>query len=116
MKMLAVDDRNDIYIGLDGKLTINKDLEACMQACEHAAQAQLGEMILSLDQGIPNFQTIWRDSRNVAQFEAYLRRALLSVENVIEVKDLETIVRDNKLFYTATIATTFGLEVTNGQL
>lgn len=107
-KMLAVDDNNDLFIRGSGLLALNSDLDAVMQAAQHAAQAQLGEMILAIDQGVPNFQTIWESATNVAQFQAYLRRAIMSVDGVIEVRDLETEVRDNVIFYAATIVTIYG--------
>lgn len=107
-KTLEVDENNDLYIGGDGLLAIGEGVSAVMQNAQQAAQAQLGEMILAIDQGVPNFQTIWESAANVAQFEAYLRRAIQSTDGVIEVKELDTVVRDNTLFYTATIETIYG--------
>lgn len=113
-KTLAVNENNDLYIAGDGRLAVRETLEAVMQNAQQAAQAQLGEMVLSIDQGVPNFQTIWESSANVAQFQAYVRRAILSTEGVIEVKELDTVVRDNAIFYTATIVTVYGQGVLNG--
>lgn len=111
MRNLAVDQNNDLFIGGDGRLSINVDLDAAMQSAQHAAQAQLGEMVLNINQGVPNFQTIWESSANLAQFEAFVRAAILATPNVIEVRDLNTEVRDGTVFYTATIATIYGTGV-----
>ena len=112
-KCLAVDENNDLFLRPDGLLAVNEDLASVMQSAQHAAQAQLGEMVLAIDQGVPNFQTIWESAANVAQFQAYLRRALLQVVGVIEVRELDTRVADNTLFYTATIVTIYGTGVLN---
>jgi len=113
-KSFSTNPNNDIFISPDGQLSISSDLSAVLQACQQAAQAQLGEMVLSIDQGVPNFQTIWRDAANVAQFEAYVRRALQSVTNVLEVSEFNSKVSDNKISYSATILTTFGRAQLNG--
>lgn len=108
MKVFASNTNNDIYIGTDGNLATKTDLYAVMQAAQQASQAQLGEMIYAIDQGVPNFQTIWQSSANVAQFEAYLRRTILSVEGVTKITSLNTEVRDGTVFYTAEIETIYG--------
>lgn len=114
-KSFSLNSNNDIFIGLDGLLSISNDLEAVLQDCATAAKAQLGEMILSIDQGVPNFQTIWQSAANVAQFEAFLRRTILRVSGVTEIKSLSVVVRDNTLFYTAEIVTIYGQgALTNG--
>jgi hypothetical protein len=114
-KCFAVNVNNDIYIGRDGNLAINQNLAALMQACAHAAKAQLGEMMLAADEGVPNFETIWSDATNVAQFEAYVRRQISKVEGVIEVREFSVEIADNKAIYSATIVSIYGTEVlTNG--
>lgn len=112
--MIATDSKNDIYINPDGKLAMVQGLEATLQACAHACKAQLGEMVLALLQGIPNFQTIWNGAPNVVQFEAYIRKTLLQVVGVVDVLDLVTGISDNVLSYEATILTIYGQEVLNG--
>lgn len=107
-RMIAVDSRNDIYIGKDGSLTLNRDLIAVMQAAQHAAQAQLGEMVLAVDEGVPNFQTVWESAANIAQFEAYVRRAILSVEGVTGIQEFTATVSNNAVQYSATINTIYG--------
>lgn len=107
MKTLTTDNNNDIFVSR-GRLAVSEEFESVMQCCEHAVQAQLGEMVLAADRGVPNFQTIWSDSTNVAQFEAYLRRAIMSVENVTGIKSLTVKVQNNQAIYSAEIETSFG--------
>lgn len=114
MRMFSVDSNNDIFVGRNGNLAISTELEACLQACEHAVKAQLGEMVLNFDQGVPNFQTVWQRSANIAQFEAYVRAAIMSVAGVIEVKDFAASVVNNKVEYRAVIRTIYGASAING--
>lgn len=115
-KVFTVDENNDLVIASDGKLGISSGLEAVMQACEHAAYAQLTEMVLAVDQGVPNFQTIWNGSPNVTQFEAALRRQIMAVADVVEVVSVVITVANNVLSYTATIRTIYGQDDINGRL
>lgn len=111
---LAVDSLNDLFIGGDGALAMVSDLEATLQACEHAAKTQLAEMIYAVDAGVPNFATVWNGSPNRSQFEAFMRRTLLAVQNVTEVSELSTSVANHVLSYRAVIKTIFGTGVING--
>lgn len=107
-KTLGINESNDIFIGVDGKLSVLSDLDAVMQCCQTAAQAQLGEMVLAIDQGVPTDETVWTSSANVAQFEAYVRQAILTVAGVIQITDFSVIVQNNQVQYSATISTIFG--------
>lgn len=113
-RSLAVDGTNDIFVGADGSLAVAVGIDAVMFACAQAAQAQLGEMVFAVDEGMPNFQTVWNGAPNVGQFEAFLRRTLLSVADVTGV-DSVTITRSGSvLSYIAEIRTIYGLGVLNG--
>lgn len=113
-QVFAVDNNNDLFIQNNGQLAINRNLEAVLQACEHIAKAQLLEMVLNTERGVPNFETVWNGSPNIAQFEAYLRRNLLTVPDVIEIVSLDTTVQNNVLSYLAEIRTIYGTGVLNG--
>jgi hypothetical protein len=113
-RVFTVDSNNDLIIAGDGNLAISSDLAATLQACEHAAKAQLSEMVLAVDEGIPNFQTVWTGAPSVIQFEAYLRRSLLAVVGVLDIVELTTVVANNILSYNVTIATIYGEGVING--
>jgi hypothetical protein len=112
--MLAVNSKNDLYLGADGNLARSADITAIMQAAQHAAQTQLGEMIYATDQGIPNFDIVWNGSPNRSQFDAFLRRALLAVDGVQQIRELDISAAGNVLSYRAVIQTVFGTAVLNG--
>lgn len=111
---LATNNQNDIYLGSNGNLVMLRDLAAIEAACATAAKAQLGEEVLSVNAGIPNFQTIWVGSPNYAIFESYLRKTLENVGGVIGVQSLTLSILGDVLKYTATIQTAFGKAVING--
>jgi len=111
---VAVDDTNDLFIGADGSLSLRSDLLAVLQNCEHAAKTMRGEMIYAVDEGLPNFDTVWSGSPNRLQFEAFLRSALEEVEGVIEVQDLTSEQVADVLTYRAVISTIYGIGSING--
>lgn len=115
-KSLAVDKNNDLFIRGDGRLAVNDGLASVMQCAAHAAKSQFGEMVFAVDEGVPNFQTIWESAANVAQYQSFLRRTILATTDVLEVKELDTVVRDNALFYTATIVTPYGETFISGAI
>lgn len=110
----ATNEKNDLYIGLDGRLVVVSGIDAVLNACQTAAQAQLGEMVLAVDQGVPNFETIWTSSANVAQFEAYVKRAIMSVDGVKGIENFSVKVQNNKVIYNARIQTIYGTGEING--
>lgn len=113
-RVLAVDSNNDIYISATGSLATATALTATMQAVQQAVQAQLGEMMYAVDQGVPSFQTVWNGAPNRSQFEAYLRRTILAVPNVTGIESLTISRANNKLSYVAIIQTIYGPGVLNG--
>lgn len=114
MQMLAVDADNDLYLDPAGSLARSTELAATMQACAHAAKAQMGEMIYAADQGIPNFDVVWNGSPNLLQFEAAMRATLLTAPHVLEVKAFSAAIQGGKVVYSATIRTEYGEGVLNG--
>ena len=114
-QMIATNDKNDIFLDQEGNISMISGIDAVLQACEHAAKAQLGEMIFSVNQGIPNFQTIWRGGEaNISQFDSALRTAILSVDGVIRITSLDISVSQNQLTYRAVINTIYGQVISNG--
>lgn len=105
---------NDIYLGATGNLVVLSGIEAVSAACATAAKAQLGEMCLAVNQGMPDFQTVFKGTPNYPLFASYLRATLQSVEGVVKVNDIIMSSRNNILSYTATIETSFGRTVING--
>ena len=111
---LGTNSNNDLFLDTNRNFAVFQGLDAVIAACETATKAQLGEMILFSQDGIPNFQTVWVGSPNYSLFESYIRNTLLSVLGVTEVKSIELKVADNVLSYTATIDSEFGLAVIDG--
>lgn len=111
---IATNAANDLYIAADGKLATVRGLEAVLQDCEHAMKAQLGEMVLAIDKGLPTMDTVWLRQR-LPQFDAAARRTLRAVNGVTDVPAFSSSVEDNRLSYRAVISTQYGTGiVTNG--
>lgn len=115
-RILAVDHNNDIFVGRDGRLAIYAGVPAIQQACEHAVKAQLGEMMFSVDRGIPNFDTVWLGAPNLGQFEAAVRQALREVSGVLAVTSFSAEAINGVLSYRVTISTDSGEALINGTL
>lgn len=111
---LATDENNDLFVGQDAALATRSGLLAVLQTCEHAAKTQLAEMIYAVEDGIPNFTIAWNGAPNLAQYEAYMRRALLAVVDVLEISEFVIVAAGDVLSYRATIQTTYGVGVLNG--
>jgi hypothetical protein len=101
--------QNDIYLGSNGNLVILQGQPAVEAACQSASLLRLGEAILSTTTGIPFEQAVWIGTPNLAVYENYLRTAILNVDGVIAIQSLTVSVSQNKLSYTATIQSVFGL-------
>ena len=114
VQSFSLNQDNDIYLNSFGNISISTGIDAILQACKNAAQAQLGEMILSTNTGIPNFQAIWVGVPNYTIFTKYLRKSLESVNGVVSVDNLVLLKKDDVLSYTATINTIHGTGKLNG--
>lgn len=114
MRVFTVDKNNDLTLAADGNLALSADLQAVLYTCEQVAKAQLNEMVLSVDQGMPNFQTIWVGAPNIPQFQAYLAARLQAVTGVQRVTSIEASASGGTLRYTAVIQTIYGEGVING--
>lgn len=114
VQTFATNSNNDIFLAPNGNLSVITGLAAIIAACETASKAQLGEMVLATQNGVPNFQTIWIGQPNYAIFSSYLRNTLENVEGVLQVTDIQMSSKNNILSYTATIQTAFGNGVVNG--
>ena len=114
MRVFSVDSNNDLSLAGDGNLAVADGLTATLQVCEQVAKAQLSEMVLAVDEGMPNFQTVWGGAPNLAQFEAYLSARLQAVEGVQRVTDVTASASGGTLRYTAIIQTVYGEGTING--
>ena len=111
---LAVNGNNDLFVDKSGDLAQARNIEACKESAQQAAQTQLAEMQYHVDRGIPNFEVLWSGRPSVAQFEAALRRELMKVTDVLDVPELSTQLRGDRVVYSVTIKTTFGTVAING--
>ena len=113
MRIFAVDANNDLFTGANGSMAINTDLAAFMQACEHAMQSVLGEMVFAQGRGLPYAEAIWGGARNLRLFEDESRKTLGNIPNSLGVTEFECAVENNILGYRAVIRSVYG-EVTIG--
>lgn len=104
----GTNEQNDIYLNSEGNLAVLTGLQAVIGACETISKSQLGEMVLTDTQGIPNFQTVWVGSPNYSLYQSFLRSALLGVPGVVDVRSISLFADGNTLKYTAQISTDFG--------
>lgn len=114
MRAFSVNTNNDLTLAADGNLAVVEGLRAVLHTCAQVAKAQLNEMVLAVDEGMPNFQTVWVGAPNLRQFEAYLSARLQRVEGVTNVLSLEASAANGTLRYTAVIETIYGEGVLNG--
>lgn len=110
----ALDNRNDLTLAPDGRLKIATGLEAVLYACQNAVQTVRGECPLDVERGLPNFETVWGGSPNLAQFEAAARSALNAVPGVVTVQSFVATISNGTVSFVALIETEFGTENLNG--
>lgn len=98
---------NDLILDGDGRLLIVTDARAVASDARSAMQAQRGEMVLAMAEGMPTLEVAWSGYRS-GQFEAAARAVLLRVPGVRTVETLTTSREGEVLRYDATISTDFG--------
>ena len=67
---------NDLYLNSAGNLQIDTGLQALVDICLNVTRALLGEMVLTVNNGLPYFQAVFVGTPNLAIFQAYLINAL----------------------------------------
>lgn len=112
----ATNSTNDIYLDNDGNLAIATGIDAVLSICKAVAEAQRGEMIFNTDKGMPSLQAVWSGSINIAQYEAALRSAILNIEGVLRILNLDFTKQGNTLSYKLVILTSFGQGAINGSV
>lgn len=110
----SVNSSNDLFLGIDGNISISYNIQAVLENCAHVVKVRLGEVALNTDQGIPYFEVVWNGVPNLIQFESAVRDALLQVEGVVEVVSFRTSIVDDALTYLAVIRTIYGEGTING--
>lgn len=115
-RLLAVNSNNDIFVTGSNRLAIVTDLDAVLQNCEHVMRAQLGEMIFARQRGIDYLNNVFNGNPNFLIFESQARNAILSVSEVISISNFSAAIVNDRLEYSATIQTTFGVGAIDGNI
>ena len=113
-RVLAENENNDIFLGLDNKLSINNNLAAALQSAQAAVEIQRGEAIYAQENGMPNDSIIWSGTPNLQQFEFFARKQILGVPGVIDIETFIVTTVKDVLQYQATIKTIYGSGDING--
>jgi copper chaperone CopZ len=103
---IAVGSTFDIYLDVNGNLAMLTGVDACEQDCQSAMQTMLREMPLDYTNGVPYFDTVFRQV-NLNGFVSAGRQQLLNVPGVTEVKSFTASIANNVLTYSAQIATVY---------
>lgn len=114
MRTLAIDGNNDLFIDKTGNISVIDGIRATAQTSRNFAQTRTGEMIFSIDRGIPFFLVAFDRFPNLAQFEAAIRRRLLEIETIESISALNVQFIDGAVKYTADIITIDGAVTING--
>jgi len=112
---IAENSNNDMYRGADGNIAFVSDILATAQLCKSRIEAQRGEMIYAMDQGMPTRSTMW-DQYNPIAFSAFAQEILLATPGVVSVTSFDMQQADNTLSYTANIVTIYGQTTIQGAL
>lgn len=104
---------NDFTLDARGGLAVVTGRAAVASDARSAMQAQRGEMLLAVPEGMPTLQTAW-SGYNPGQFEAAARAVLLRVPGVLAVDSLTVTREGDALRYDAVISTPYGPAELNG--
>ena len=102
----GVNANNDIFLGSDGNLALVTGVTAVEQDCQHAIQAQLGEMIFNPTGGMPTFDDVWQ-AKNFIKWEAVARATLAAISGVFRVVSFTVAVNASNFTYVAIIQTVY---------
>lgn len=114
VQTFATNAQNDLFVNSAGSLTMLTGIQAVAQACRSACLTQLGECVLQTGYGLPNFQTVWVGTPNLAIWESYLQTTLLNVDGVTSVQSINITAANNTLTFVAEINTIYGSTTING--
>lgn len=114
MISFQTDEANDFVTLPNGNLAMVTGRAAVAQEAKHFAATARAEMIHAYDEGIPFLREAFSKQPNLAQFEASLRRRLLTTPEVTGIVSLTTQIEGETLKYTAALQTTHGTVTING--
>lgn len=112
--VFAENTNRDVYIDpATGDLAVLTGAAAVAQLCKSRIEAQRGEMVYAMNQGMPTRATAF-DTFNPHQFEAAARTIIQGTPYVTGIESF-TMYRDgNTLNYSASITTTYGSTTIGG--
>jgi endoglucanase Acf2 len=108
VQTLGLSASNDIYVNPSGNIQVDTALQALVDICLNVSKALLGEMVLTVNNGLPYFQAVFTGVPNLAVFQTYLINALNGIDGVNSVQNVNMSLDDNVLSFTATISTIYG--------
>lgn len=73
----------------DGDLVLIEGVDAVAQTLKQRLSFGLGEWFLSINEGVPYFQTILVKNPNIAAIEGIFRNTILSTPGVLELLSLD---------------------------
>lgn len=111
--IFAIDENNGFLI-TDHQATLLTGIDAVVVNCQHVALTQRGENIYNVDEGLPNFETVWNGNPDLIQFEFFLRQDLSLVQDVDSLSNFEGQVINGEVDYDIQINTAFGSTSLNG--
>lgn len=114
MRTFEANQVNDFVINESGMLSIVGGNAAVAAVARSHMQTRRGEMMYSIDEGIPFLPIAWSGTANLAQFEAAARARLMSIPEVLEVVSFSATMAGDTLIYTATLRTDAGEVSVNG--
>ena len=56
---LGLNSSNDLYLNSSGNLQVDTGLQALIDVCLNVSRALLGEMVLTINNGLPYFQAVF---------------------------------------------------------
>jgi hypothetical protein len=107
---------NDLVLNSSNSLTMLSGIDAVAAACNTATYTQLGECVLQVGQGLPNFSVLWSGTPDYALWQSYLEATLLNVEGVTGVQSIRLSQIGGVLNYVAEIQTQYGSTTVQGAI
>lgn len=116
MRVFEESENADIFASTNNQIRILEGILAVSQVVKSRMEAQRGEMIYAVNDGMPLDETVWSGTPNLQQFEFFARQIILGVPDVIGIQTFEAEIIGDVLTYTANITTSFGETVTSGSI
>lgn len=111
---IARDENCDLYLDGSGNIALVSGLEAYAQIINAKMRTSLGELQLSMEKGVPYFQTVFSDKSMVPIWQNAVEEMLLKIPFVKEITLFDCKYEGDVLKYTAEIRTDNGTVTING--